>query len=182
MNEEKNTAARLASAEQAVAEMHQELNKVNGEIERLDVITGDIDKIIDSQMRLISKKAILERRLELAAAHVQELKGDLLLAHEADLAAQLEDLNRRLAEAKEKGTAEILALTKGGTLEPYQRAAIDSVVLLHREVSPLLAKHEWLTCRHREASDACGTVIRQRLAAENAEVAGMQKAVFEETI
>lgn len=176
MNELKR---KLTEAEKAQALMHQELDKVSGELERLDLNSGDLDKTVDAQIRLTAKRDILAKRLELAGEAVKTLQGDILLASEAKLSSQLAAGTAQLEAAKATARVEILALIRGGELSSRQQADVHAVVLLHRKVVLLLTEHERITARHREALGECSDVRRKRAQAESAAADQIHKDVFE---
>ena len=180
MTEIQNIEKKLASAEQAVAEMRQELDKTSGDLDRLDVNAGDLDKTVDVQIRLEAKKAILEKRVALAAGAVLVLQGDVLLAKEQELSGQLAAVSAQLEAAKATARDEILKLVEGGALDQQANYAVSTMVLIHREVRPLLARHEFIAARQREAAYACADVIRRRSMAESAERGKLQEQIFNE--
>jgi hypothetical protein len=174
-----NEIQKLAEAETAQALMHQELDKVSGELERLDLNSDDLDKTVDAQIRLTAKRDILARRLELAQGAVEVLRGDVLIQKEKELQTQVTEVSARLEAAKKQAHSEIMKMIGGGGgLQPHQTGIINAMVNLCRDVSPLLAEVEFLTCRHREAEAGCRNVAIKRAQAESIERAKLQSEVF----
>jgi hypothetical protein len=178
-NEIQKTEKRLADAQAAQAAMIAELDKTTGELERLDMATGDIDKVVDAKIRLETKTRILEKRIQFAAEAVNTLQGDLLIEREHAAEEQAKTATARLEAVKDTARAEIMKLIRGGGLQPQEMGAINTVVLLHRNVAPLIAEAERLALRHREAEARAADTNRRRLMAESQAINAAQNDVFE---
>ncbi len=177
-NELKLLEKKLADAQQAVALLNEEITKVQGQIDQINVAEGDVDALATKQVTLAAKRDILAKRLELAGEAVRTLQGDVLIARKAELSAQVADVNARLEAAKKQSLAEIGKLIRGGGLNPHEQGIVNAVVLLHRAVVPLLIEAERLELRHRDAEARAAATIRQRVMAEGREAIKMQESVF----
>lgn len=166
-NELQKAEKRLSEAQEAQAGMSAELDKTAGELDRLDVTIGDVDTLVDQQMKLGAKAAILGKRLALATAAVEDIQGDLLIAKADDAARQLAGVNSELEKAMEKGRGQVMALVEKN-LDPRQYQPVHGVVLIMKEVRPLLLRKEYLEARNREAAACATDVIRARSMAEHA--------------
>jgi len=179
MNETKAIEGKLNDAREAVARMTAELTKTTGELENLDVTTGDVDKIVDSQIRLAGKKKIIETRLQLAGAHVQELEGDLLIETARAAKEQANAVKAKLEAAKSKVRAALVKLTgRGAGLQPHEISIINSMADMCAEVRPLIVEEERSRLLAGDAEARASETARKRLMAESREAAKMQEAVF----
>ncbi len=176
-NDLKQTEKKLADAEAVQAKTQAEFAKVTVELESLDTSTGDLDKLVDRQIKLGAKKTILEQRIKLAGQAVEVLRGDVLIAKSEDAARVLDAATEKLDKAMAKARAEIMALIADG-LQPREIQSVGGVVAIHRDVLPLIRQREALACRAREAAGCAANVIRQRSNAEGKERAAMQEKVF----
>ncbi len=177
MNETKSIAEKLAEAERAVAEMRQELTKATGELARLDVTSGDLDKAVDAQIRLQAKRDILARRLEVATAAAAELQSDFLLEKAQDMRAQVKALNAEIEKARESARADFGKLVIGGG-DAHQAAKLAGIVDMHKAVAPLLEQREVFAVRLREAERAAADAKRSRAIQESRAAARLQADVF----
>jgi len=178
-NEIQKIEKRLADTETTVSQMSMELNKVTGELSALDVSAGDVDKIVDTQIRLSTKKSVLEKRVELANIAAERLRGDLLVERERELKEQLKKMKEKLNEARENTEFYLMELTGGGELALHEQGIVKAFVEIHKNVRPLIAEVEQLTHRYNEAEARAQETNRKRLMAESAAVAQIQSDVFE---
>ncbi len=177
-----NIETKLQEAQAAVAEMRQELTKVEGDLARLDTTSGDLEKAVDAQIRLTAKRDILARRLEVATAAADELNAEMLLEKAEGLRAQVRANAAALNKARQTARAEFQKLIIGGELEAHQAARLAGMIEMHREVAPLLSQREFLTARCLEAERAAADAKRTRAIQESQAAARMQENVFEGNI
>lgn len=178
----KQIEEKLAVAEKSVAELRQQLDAAIGQLGRFDPAAGELERAIDQQVRLQARRDVLQKRLELATTAAEELRGDMLVAREAELRAQVDALKLKLATARESAKTELLKLTRAGSLEMHEKAIVNAMIDLHRNVAAVLAEKEQAEALWRHAANAASGVKRRRAIADGQDAVRMQAAIFDGNI
>ncbi len=178
MDELKTIETKLADAQAAVAELRQQLDAAIGQLGRFNPAAGELERAIDQQVRLQARRDVLQKRLELATAAAEELRGDLLIEREQNLHGQVKSAAAALDTARAEARATMMKYIRGGVLAPHEEARLTGVVEIFKTVAPLLEKREFLAARLQEAKRASADMKRSRAIADSQAAARMQADVF----